>query len=335
MLSHASGSGYSVSTLEYCSLGPSLAPRAHLVQMYGRAIATCSRPMSCERRLLTRDSTHPLSHVLVFFPASSSSLFASVCPPSSITVHRAFKNISERKRASLCYRPIAYPTIILVSVDCFLIFTAFSNFQTLVLNMELNQAQLLVHDDKAMERFRVKHGIPADVHIERPEPNEIAEVVKGNEDRIPPHLHASVCQFCLNRARGGHVDASNRLALQYRGFVASRLVALFDGVCTELRCRKPPSLLYSDSSAGVPALARPDSIVYFVPLQLVMCDLLITANGKTEKIASGLLNPFLAHLKTAQDQIDKGGYSILLEPEPGSDRTWFTKGTVERFFTTV
>ncbi|CAH2080473.1 unnamed protein product, partial [Thlaspi arvense] len=38
---------------------------------------------------------------------------------------------------------------------------------------------------------------------------------------------------------------------------------------------------------------------------------------------------FLAHLKTAQDQIAKGGYSILLEPEPGSD--WFTKGTVERF----
>ncbi|CAL5416486.1 unnamed protein product [Camellia sinensis] len=61
------------------------------------------------------------------------------------------------------------------------------------------------------------------------------------------------------------------------------------------------------------------------------CDLIISANGKTEKIASGLLNPFLAHLKTAQDQIAKGGYSILLEPEPGNDRTWFTKGTVERF----
>ncbi|XP_057957924.1 COP1-interacting protein 7 [Malania oleifera] len=61
------------------------------------------------------------------------------------------------------------------------------------------------------------------------------------------------------------------------------------------------------------------------------CDLIISANGKTEKMASGLLNPFLAHLKTAQDQIAKGGYSIVLEPEPGSDATWFTKGTVERF----
>ncbi|KAL0322542.1 UNVERIFIED_CONTAM: COP1-interacting protein 7, partial [Sesamum angustifolium] len=59
------------------------------------------------------------------------------------------------------------------------------------------------------------------------------------------------------------------------------------------------------------------------------CDLIIIANDKKEKIASGLLNPFLAHLKTAQDQIAKGGYSILLEPETGSDAAWFTKATLE------
>lgn len=56
--------------------------------------------------------------------------------------------------------------------------------------------------------------------------------------------------------------------------------------------------------------------------------MLIIAGGKTEKIASGLLNPFLSHLKTAQDQMAKGGYSIKLEPDP--DTAWFTKGTVER-----
>lgn len=61
------------------------------------------------------------------------------------------------------------------------------------------------------------------------------------------------------------------------------------------------------------------------------CDLLISAYGKTEKMASGLLNPFLAHLKTAQEQMAKGGYSIILEPAPGSDASWFTKGTLERF----
>lgn len=49
------------------------------------------------------------------------------------------------------------------------------------------------------------------------------------------------------------------------------------------------------------------------------------------KIASGLLSPFLAHLKAAQEQVARGGYSIILEPEPDSDATWFTKGTVERF----
>lgn len=53
--------------------------------------------------------------------------------------------------------------------------------------------------------------------------------------------------------------------------------------------------------------------------------------GKKEKLASGLLNPFLSHLKAAQDQMDKGGYSIVLEPEGVNDASWFTKGIVERF----
>lgn len=61
------------------------------------------------------------------------------------------------------------------------------------------------------------------------------------------------------------------------------------------------------------------------------CDLVIFANGKTEKIASGLLNPFLAHLRAARDQMAKGGYSIILETEAGCNATWFTKATVERY----
>lgn len=60
-------------------------------------------------------------------------------------------------------------------------------------------------------------------------------------------------------------------------------------------------------------------------------DLVIIANGKSEKIASGLLDPFLAHLKTAKDQIAKGGYSIRLEPDPGADKAWFIRDTVERY----
>ncbi|XP_044487155.1 COP1-interacting protein 7-like [Mangifera indica] len=74
-----------------------------------------------------------------------------------------------------------------------------------------------------------------------------------------------------------------------------------------------------------------ESAVFQLTPTRTRCDLVISANGKTEKVASGLLNPFLAHLKTAQKQWDKGGYSIALLPESGSDTTWFTKGTIERF----
>ncbi|KAM3756091.1 hypothetical protein ACB098_02G086600 [Castanea mollissima] len=76
---------------------------------------------------------------------------------------------------------------------------------------------------------------------------------------------------------------------------------------------------------------RLDSALFQLTPTRTRCDLVISANGKEEKIASGLLNPFLAHLKSAQEQMAKGGYSIVLEPEPGSDSMWFTKGTVERF----
>ncbi|OWM70473.1 hypothetical protein CDL15_Pgr011949 [Punica granatum] len=72
-------------------------------------------------------------------------------------------------------------------------------------------------------------------------------------------------------------------------------------------------------------------LIWFVSLIFLKCDLVIFANGKTEKIASGLLSPFLAHLKAARDQMAKGGYSIILEPEAGCNATWFTKATVERF----
>lgn len=74
-----------------------------------------------------------------------------------------------------------------------------------------------------------------------------------------------------------------------------------------------------------------DSIVFQLTPTRTRYDLVISAKGKTEKIASGLLVPFLSHLKTAQEQIDKGGYSLLLQPRSDSDTTWFTKGTVERF----
>ncbi|KAI3466135.1 hypothetical protein Pfo_022798 [Paulownia fortunei] len=61
------------------------------------------------------------------------------------------------------------------------------------------------------------------------------------------------------------------------------------------------------------------------------CDLVIFAGKKSEKIASGLLEPFLSHLKSAKDQISKGGYSITLQPASSDAASWFTKATLERF----
>ncbi|XP_041994488.1 COP1-interacting protein 7-like [Salvia splendens] len=60
------------------------------------------------------------------------------------------------------------------------------------------------------------------------------------------------------------------------------------------------------------------------------CDLVVFSGKKSEKLASGLLEPFVAHLKYAKDQIPKGGYSITLLP-PRDDASWFTKATFQRF----
>ncbi|KAL3828261.1 hypothetical protein ACJIZ3_017063 [Penstemon smallii] len=76
---------------------------------------------------------------------------------------------------------------------------------------------------------------------------------------------------------------------------------------------------------------RLSSAVFQLTPTRTRCDLIIISNDKKEKLATGLLNPFLTHLKTARDQIAKGGYSILLEPETGTDAVWFTKATLERF----
>ncbi|EEC81954.1 hypothetical protein OsI_25833 [Oryza sativa Indica Group] len=77
--------------------------------------------------------------------------------------------------------------------------------------------------------------------------------------------------------------------------------------------------------------ARLDAAVFQLTPTRTRFDLVVIVNGRKEKIASGLLNPFLAHLKVAQDQIAKGGYSITLEPSSGVGAPWFTRGTVERF----
>ena len=60
--------------------------------------------------------------------------------------------------------------------------------------MELNRAQLLVHDDRAIEKLRSKYGIPTNVKIEHLRPNDVPHVVEDNPDRIP------ICIWLIYRA---------------------------------------------------------------------------------------------------------------------------------------
>ncbi|XP_052207677.1 COP1-interacting protein 7 isoform X2 [Diospyros lotus] len=75
---------------------------------------------------------------------------------------------------------------------------------------------------------------------------------------------------------------------------------------------------------------RLDSVLFQLTPTRTRCDLVISARGVNEKLASGLLEPFLSHLKSAKDQIQKGGYSITLRP-PSANPSWFTKATLQRF----
>ncbi|CAA7401210.1 unnamed protein product [Spirodela intermedia] len=62
------------------------------------------------------------------------------------------------------------------------------------------------------------------------------------------------------------------------------------------------------------------------------CELFVSADGKTEKLASGLLKPFVSHLKAAEEQATQSIQSIKLEIEKrGHGGSWFHKGTLERF----
>ncbi|KAL4619536.1 hypothetical protein ACB092_06G086300 [Castanea dentata] len=73
-----------------------------------------------------------------------------------------------------------------------------------------------------------------------------------------------------------------------------------------------------------------DHVLFQLTPTRTRCDLVIFSGPLNEKLASGLLEPFILHLKSAKDQISKGGYSITLRPA-GSHASWFTKATLQRF----
>lgn len=58
----------------------------------------------------------------------------------------------------------------------------------------------------------------------------------------------------------------------------------------------------------------------------------MSSGGNTERIASGLVKPFVSHLKVAEEQVALSFQSIKLEVDNQKKfETWFTKGTLERF----
>ncbi|KAL8043492.1 hypothetical protein ABFX02_09G123700 [Erythranthe guttata] len=62
------------------------------------------------------------------------------------------------------------------------------------------------------------------------------------------------------------------------------------------------------------------------------CELFVSRGGSTEKLASGLVKPFIAHLKVAEEQVASDAQSVKLEiGRRRNGEAWFTKGTLERF----
>lgn len=57
------------------------------------------------------------------------------------------------------------------------------------------------------------------------------------------------------------------------------------------------------------------------------CELVVSRNGRTEKIASGSVKPFVAHLRAAEEQPPPAAIRLQLERRAA----WFCKGTLERF----
>lgn len=57
----------------------------------------------------------------------------------------------------------------------------------------------------------------------------------------------------------------------------------------------------------------------------------VSGSGNTEKLASGLVKPFMTHLKVLEEQVALSVEFIKLEVNKRKNvDSWFTKGTLER-----
>ncbi|CAN6176196.1 unnamed protein product [Urochloa humidicola] len=61
------------------------------------------------------------------------------------------------------------------------------------------------------------------------------------------------------------------------------------------------------------------------------CELVVSGNGRTEKIASGSVKPFVAHLRSAEEQASAQPPPTAIRLQLERRAPWFSKGTLERF----
>ncbi|KAH6781250.1 GPI-anchored adhesin-like protein [Perilla frutescens var. frutescens] len=84
--------------------------------------------------------------------------------------------------------------------------------------------------------------------------------------------------------------------------------------------------------AKMKADAPLDYAVFQLSPKRSRCELFVSSDGSTEKVASGLLKPFVSHLQIAEEQVASAAQSVKLEVGRRKNaETWFTKGTLERF----
>ncbi|KAK4780360.1 hypothetical protein SAY87_016466 [Trapa incisa] len=81
---------------------------------------------------------------------------------------------------------------------------------------------------------------------------------------------------------------------------------------------------------------KPDAPLDYVVFQLSpkrsRCELIVSRNGQSEKLASGLVKPFIAHLKVAEEQFTQNVQFIKLEARKfNNGEKFLRKGTLERF----
>uniref|UniRef100_A0A453B3C4 Uncharacterized protein n=1 Tax=Aegilops tauschii subsp. strangulata TaxID=200361 RepID=A0A453B3C4_AEGTS len=91
----------------------------------------------------------------------------------------------------------------------------------------------------------------------------------------------------------------------------------------------------SDLAGRGGAAMEPDAPLDYALFQLSprrsRCELVVSCSGRTEKIASGSVKPFVTHLRAAEEQAAAQPPQPAIRLQLDRRAAWFSKGTLERF----